>query len=87
MKNLILTILLLAFLNSCDLRVKPDFTKDGHDYIIRNTCIESHTENKYGYHYGYSIIHGKFCWHFGSYDETVCDESRLDTIEVNIKKK
>jgi hypothetical protein len=49
--------------------------------------VESHVENKYGYHYGYSFIKGKFCWHFGTYDETICDESKLDTIEVNIKKK
>jgi hypothetical protein len=86
MKYLI-TLLIVIFLNSCDFRVKPDFTKDGHDYVIRNTCVESHVENKYGYHYGYSIMHGKFCWHFGNYDETICDTSRLDTIEVNIKKK
>ena len=74
-------------LTSCDLRVKPDFTKDGRDYIVRTTCVKSHTESKYGYHYGYSFMRGSFCWHWGYYDEDICDESRLDTIEVNIKNK
>jgi len=83
----LMTFLFIIFMTSCDFRVKPDFTKDGHDYIVRNVCVKSHIENKYGYHYGYSFMNGKFCWHFGNYDETVCDESITDTIEVNIKKK
>jgi hypothetical protein len=82
MKYLII-VLVAIFMNSCDLKVRPDFTKDGQDYIIRNICVESHTEGKYEYHYGYSIIHGSFCWHFGYHDVEVCDESRLDTIRVN----
>ena len=82
-----LFILCVMFLTSCVSKINPDFTKDGHDYIVRDVCIESHTENKYGYHYGYSFMNGSFCWHWGYYDETICDESKLDTIEVNLKKK
>jgi hypothetical protein len=82
MKSCLLIIFIL--LTSC-IKVDPDFTKDGHDYIIREVCKSSHIESKYGMHYGYSIMHGGFCWHVGQYTETVCDSSSIDTIEVNIK--
>jgi hypothetical protein len=81
MKTLVMLIVLLS---GC--KVRPDFTKDGKDYIIRTECVQSHTESKYGYHYGYNVMNGKFEWHLGHYTETICDRSIIDTVEVNIKK-
>lgn len=80
MKKLIAIILVLSGCN-----VEPDFTKDGHEYIVRKRCIKSHTESKYGYHWGYNFMNGKHDWHMGYYTETICDEYIKDTIEVNKK--
>lgn len=66
--------------------VTPDFSINGHDYIVRNRCIKSHTEETYGYHWGYNFMNAKYEWHMGYYTETICDSSVRDTIEVNIKK-
>jgi len=74
-------------LMSYDFKVKPDFTKNGKDYTIQYNCVKSHTENRFGPHYGYSMMYGTFCWHTGSYTVNVCDSSVSDTIEVNIKNK
>lgn len=77
-----LVIISLMFM-SCE--VKPDFSKDGHDYIVRERCVISHTESKYGYHYGYNFIKGKYEYHMGYYTENVCDKTVIDTIEINKK--
>jgi len=85
MKNIFLILALL--LVGCDMVVKPDFVKDGKEYIVRTVCVRSHTESKYEYHYGYNFMNGKYEWHWGMNNETVCDKSVLDTVEVNLEKK
>jgi hypothetical protein len=81
MKKLILLLLIASF--GCER--KPDFIKDGKGYWVNTKCVKSHVENKFGYHYGYSIRHGEFCWHMGTYDETICDSMVTDTIEIQKK--
>ena len=83
----LLILFLLVFLSGCDLRVKPDFVKDGKEYVVSENCVKSHWESDYGYHYGYNIMSGKYEWHWGTDDKQVCDSSVLDTIEVNKNKK
>lgn len=74
----------MIVLSGC--KVEPDFTKNGHDYVIRHDCVKSHDTTQYGYHYGFNMFNSKFEWHMGYYDETICDSMRLDTVEVNIKR-
>ena len=71
----------------CDNRIKPDFVSNGKEYIITNNCVRSHSETNYRYHYGYNFMSGKMDWHWGYETETVCDQYKLDTIEVNLDKK
>ena len=87
MKNLFLFFIL--FLVSCDFVtvVKPDLVKDGKEYVIVSRCVQSHTESKYEYHYGYNFMNGKYDWHWGINNVDVCDKTVLDTVEVNLKKK
>lgn len=89
--KIIASILLTIILISCnrldeDYRVKPDFVKDGHEYVIREKCVKSHKERKYGYHYGWSSWKLKYCWHFGYETKTICDSTSIDTLEVNLPK-
>lgn len=56
----------------------PDFTKDGRGYIIRDSCVRSHTEVRYGYMMGKPSLP----YH---YIRTVCDSTIKDTIEINTK--
>jgi hypothetical protein len=85
MKNILLVLILL--LVGCDYVVKPDFVKNGREYVVRTICVQSHIESKYEYHYGYNFSNSKFDWHWGLNDVTICDKSALDTVEVNIEKK
>ena len=81
MKKLILLLLITSF--GCER--KPDFFIAGKSYWVNARCVKSHVENKFGPHYGYSVMSGKFCWHTGSYDETICDSTATDTIEIQKK--
>jgi hypothetical protein len=87
MKNILLISIL--FLIGCDIVmvVKPDLVKDGKEYVVRTVCVQSHTESKYEYHYGYNFMNGKYDWHWGLNTVDVCDKSVFDTVEVNLKKK
>ena len=80
-------ILILILLSSCNSPIKPDLVVDGNEYVVRENCVSGHNESKYGYHYGYNAMRGKFEYHMGSYTDWVCDSTKLDTIEVNIEKK
>ncbi len=85
--NKITLLSLFVLLISCGPQ-KPDYVDEsGKEYSIWERCVESHTESKYGYHYGYNFIDGKYNWHIGSYTETICDRTEMDTIEINIDKK
>jgi hypothetical protein len=75
---------LMIVLSSC--KVEPDFTKNGHDYVVIQNCVKSHDTTKYDYHYGFNMLNSKFEWHIGYYNETICDSIKLDTVEVNINK-
>lgn len=77
------TILLVCFgAMMQDMKPKAQFYIDGKGYRTVLKCIKNHTESKWGYHYGYSFIRGKFCYHYGRYTETICDENIVDTIPV-----
>ena len=58
-------------------------------YYLKTTCIKSHTETDWGYHWGYVFGSG-FKFHFGYqcfgiHKKTVCDSLRTD--KVWYKKK
>jgi hypothetical protein len=81
----LLTIIAISFiLTSCYglIKVKPDFIKDGKEYIIRERCIQSHEVDRFDYHYGFNIMTGKYEYHLGNHTETVCDEYVLDTFQI-----
>jgi hypothetical protein len=85
MKNILFVLILI--LVGCDYVVKPDFIKYGKEYVVRTVCVQSHTESKYEYHYGYNFTNSKFDWPWGMNTETICDKMALDTVEVNLEKK
>lgn len=83
----ILILFLLVFLSSCG-PSKPDYVdKDGKEYVIFDKCVKSHSETRFGYHYGYNFFSSKYEWHNGTYTETICDEFEYDTIEINKTEK
>lgn len=82
-----LFILLLIVITGCDIAVKPDLVVNGKEYVYRTVCVKSHSETKWEYHYGYNFMDGKFNWHWGNNTTTICDEERIDTVEVNLEKK
>ena len=73
-------ILLTFALVSC--KPTPEFYINNKPYYTRTYCVENHTETTFGYHWGYSVLQGKWCWHFGEYEENICDQYRTDTIEI-----
>lgn len=79
MKKL-LSLLLIVLMASC--KPTPEFYIDGKPYYTRTYCVQSHTEQVYGYHYGYNWLKGKYEYHLGWYTETVCDRYRTDTLEI-----
>lgn len=82
-----LFILLFLVITGCDVPVKPDYVRDGKEYIFTNPCVKSHVESKYEYHYGYNMMEGKFNWHWGLNNTTICDSTTIDTVEINLGKK
>lgn len=86
MKNIVSILLTLMLISCGQSRIKPDFIKDGHEYVVREKCVKSHKERKYGYHYGWSSWKLKYCWHFGYETKTICDSTSIDTLEVNLPK-
>ncbi len=80
MKNKILLLVLTLFLFNC--KRKPDIFIDGKPYYINERCVKTETTTKYEYHYGYSFIKGKYCWHLGNNTTTKCIEKTIDTVEV-----
>lgn len=67
---------------------KPDYVDaNGKEYFILERCVKSHQVTDYGYHYGYNMMEGKYNWHYGMDTKTICDSSRLDTVEINKDKK
>lgn len=83
MKRFLFAIILILFFNSCE--IKPEFYKNGKGYYTRERCLQYKTETVFEYHYGYSIMRGKFCWHWGNNTKTKCILSVIDTIEVKTK--
>lgn len=78
MKYLLLILTLFTF--GC--KMEPEFYIDGKPYYDVERCVKSHTESAYGYHYGYNTFRGKYEYHMGHYTKTICDESKIDTIEI-----
>ena len=86
-QKVILTLITLFLLISCG-PIQPDYVdKDGKEYLFSQHCVKSHTKTEWGYHYGYNFMNAKYEWHNGMYDETICDSSVVDTIEINKDKK
>jgi len=80
-------MLISLILSGCYIsNLNPEFYINGIPYYTVKKCLKGHDEEKYGYHYGYSIMYGKFCWHLGSYSEFVCDETIIDTIKIKINE-
>lgn len=78
----------LIFIAGCTIAPKkPDLVLNGREYIFDKKCIKSHTESDYEWHYGYNTWRGKWEWHWGMNTETICDEYKIDTIEINLKEK
>ncbi len=73
-------VLSLLFLIGC--KPDPEFYINGKPYYTCSRCVKSHTIRECGYHYGYNPFRGKFEYHFGNYSKTICDESKVDTIEI-----
>ena len=61
---------------------EPEFYKNGKGYYTQTRCVKYTTEKRWEYHYGYSFMRGKFCWHYGPHNKTICTESIIDTIEI-----
>jgi hypothetical protein len=85
MKKLILFSGLVFF--GCNTSRKPDLVIDGREYALNKKCIKSHQETKFCYHYGWNSWRGKFEFHWGNQTKTICDSTRIDTIEINIEEK
>ncbi len=75
-----LCLLIVILLASC--KPKPEFYIKGKPFYTSTRCVESHSEMKYDYHYGYSFSKGKYCYHLGMRNETICDKEVTDTIEI-----
>lgn len=78
---LISIVILFVVFSGCDFRPEPEFYIDGKPYYTRIYCVESHSEEKWGYHYGMSFK-GKMEYHFGLYSDDICDKYKTDTIEI-----
>lgn len=67
---------------------KPDYVDlKGNEYSITSRCVKSHIKSVYEYHYGYSFMKGKWCWHWGMNNKTICDSTVYDTVQINLKEK
>jgi hypothetical protein len=75
-------IILIAVIVLCSCERQPDFVVNGQGYWINSRCVKSHVESKYGPHYGYNVMKGKYEFHTGSYSETVCDSTVIDTVKI-----
>lgn len=56
--------------------------KNNSPYYITEDCIKSHIRNEYKFHYGFSFIKCKYCWHYGNVTTTICDSMVTDTVWV-----
>mgnify|MGYP001274283390 CR=1 FL=1 len=83
MKKQFLSMILIIglFGIGCD-DPKPEFSKNGKGYYTKNRCVKSHNETVWDYHWGYSWMRGKYCWHYGPHSKTICDQSIIDTIQL-----
>lgn len=61
---------------------KPEFYINSEPYYTQHRCIESHDEEKFDYHWGYSILEHKYCQHVGRHTDLVCDKEIIDTIKI-----
>lgn len=80
MKKLYLILLIGVMFVGC--KPEPEFYIDGKPYYTKEKCIKQHSEEKLEYHFGYSPMKGKHCWHMGYHTVNICDESKIDTIEI-----
>lgn len=72
--------LVLPILVGC--KPRPEFYINGKPYRTQIVCKQSHVENRFDYHWGYSVIEMRYCWHLGHHVEHVCDRYVVDTIEI-----
>lgn len=75
-------LLISLILVNSGCKPQPEFYINGKPYYTDTYCVKSHTKEDYTYHYGYNILSGKYEWHWGWETETICDETKTDTIEI-----
>lgn len=75
-------IFILFTLSLISCKHEAEFYIDGKPYYTSERCTKTESETKFGPHYGYNFMSGKYEYHLGSYTESVCVESVIDTIEI-----
>ena len=73
-------LLLFTVFVSC--KPHAEFYKNGKGYYTVPHCTKSHIETTYGYHYGLNPTNAQYEWHNGFHTETICDESTIDTLQI-----
>lgn len=61
---------------------EPEFYLNNKPCYTRSRCVESRSETKWEYHYGYNVFRGKFEYHYGPNTKTTCLKSVIDTVEI-----
>jgi hypothetical protein len=87
LKTIKYLLILSFFVIGCNIPRKPDMVVNGKEYIFKKTCIKSHIESDWSYRYGYNWMNGKWEFYWGWDNETICDEYKIDTVEINLKEK
>ncbi len=57
--------LFIYMLTNIEIKREPEFYLNGKPYYTQVKCVESKSERVYEYHYGYSTVRGRYCWHWG----------------------
>lgn len=73
---------ILLMLSGCT--AKPDWvSSDGAHWRIVQTCVASHEEFRYGWHYGWNPFNpGHYEWHACWHPVEICDSTRSDTLRI-----
>lgn len=77
-KTLLIALTLTLF--SC--QKEPEFYINGVPYYTWKSCAEYEKTTNFEYHYGYSVLRGRWCWHWGNNTTKKCIKEKIDTIQV-----
>jgi hypothetical protein len=78
-------VILYLFFISCATKLPDLIKQDGTRYKIKHKCLRSQQFTSYGYHYGFNVMNARFEYFFGPYTETICLESKYDTLKYRRK--